>query len=672
MADVASVSSRTRLRVLQSFFEPDAAPNPYTDLLARSMPPDVDSRYFSWRRAIRADYDVVNIQWPEMLVRTSSRLSTYRNLAAVLYLITRWRVRKVGVVRTLHEEQPHEAGGALERFVLRRLEKSTHVWIKLVPQTADRPPRTFLIPHGDYRPWYRRPVEVSFREDSLAFVGRIREYKGVLALLAAWRGLDGATAPGGSLHIVGTPNPPSLGDEVAAAAQGLEGVDLRLEAVDDDEFVREVMAAEAVVMPYRYIVNSGVALAALSLNRPIIATDTDVTRDLREEVGHAWVHLIPEPITRAALAEAIDWLRTTRSERHDATPDLEARSWDRIGEQHRDAYLTARRLARGGVVKRPTPEQQALPSAAVPEDDAEVVVSVVIPTFNPGKLLGAQLDSLAAQDFEQPWELIIADNGSTDASLDDIVEGYSNRLRLRFIDASDERGPGHARNAGAAAARGEWLAFCDADDVASPGWLSALYAARQQGGLITGPLDVGRLNSDANINARGGVRVVDTLPNGLRGLMPMAVTSNLFVAAEVFHALQGFDTQLRAGEDVDFSWRAQLAGHRIVLAPGAVMFYRYRTTPWGAFRQSRGYRVYEGGLFERYRDRGLELYPLREIVDRLRWVIPRLPFLAMDEEHRFMIAYHGGDLLGVLQSRAIQLPWPALMPRRFRRTKDTK
>src|SRR5437763_781538 len=101
-------------------------------------------------------------------------------------------------------------------------------------------------------------------------------------------------------------------------------------------------------------------------------------------------------------------------------------------------------------------------------------LSVVIPCLNAAATLGVQLAALAAQGWEGDWEVVVADNGSTDGS-QAVAESYRSRLRgLKLVDASDRRGQAHARNLGAAAATGDAYFFCDADDEVAPGWLAAL------------------------------------------------------------------------------------------------------------------------------------------------------------------------------------------------------
>src|SRR3712207_4277359 len=82
-------------------------------------------------------------------------------------------------------------------------------------------------------------------------------------------------------------------------------------------------------------------------------------------------------------------------------------------------------------------------------------LSVVIPCLNAASTIAVQLAALSRQSWPGEWEVIVADNGSTDRSRR-IAESYGDRLPgLRVVDASDRRGQAHARNLGAAAATGD-------------------------------------------------------------------------------------------------------------------------------------------------------------------------------------------------------------------------
>ena len=95
--------------------------------------------------------------------------------------------------------------------------------------------------------------------------------------------------------------------------------------------------------------------------------------------------------------------------------------------------------------------------------------STIIPTYNRAHLLGATLDSVLAQEFDDN-EIIVVDDGSTD-NTDDLLERYSDRIRVL---RQSQQGSGAARNHGIEHARGQYLVFLDSDDLWFP-WTLAVH-----------------------------------------------------------------------------------------------------------------------------------------------------------------------------------------------------
>jgi glycosyltransferase involved in cell wall biosynthesis len=112
------------------------------------------------------------------------------------------------------------------------------------------------------------------------------------------------------------------------------------------------------------------------------------------------------------------------------------------------------------------------------------IVSVIIPILNMRRYLAEAVDSVRAQTYRD-WELLLIDDGSTDGSLD-LAADYARRdpARIRVLPNSgaDAHGASAARNRGLRDARGEWIAFLDADDIWLPDKL-----ARQTGILREHP-----------------------------------------------------------------------------------------------------------------------------------------------------------------------------------------
>src|SRR5690349_17899622 len=84
-------------------------------------------------------------------------------------------------------------------------------------------------------------------------------------------------------------------------------------------------------------------------------------------------------------------------------------------------------------------------------------ITVVIPAYNAAATLAEQLEALAGQDYEGDWEVLVVDNGSSDATTD-IARQYAKRLPACTVVKSRRRGHSAPRNDGARAARGELLA----------------------------------------------------------------------------------------------------------------------------------------------------------------------------------------------------------------------
>ncbi|MFC7404882.1 glycosyltransferase family 2 protein [Georgenia alba] len=255
-----------------------------------------------------------------------------------------------------------------------------------------------------------------------------------------------------------------------------------------------------------------------------------------------------------------------------------------------------------------------------------VPVSVIIPALNAAETLPTQLDALAAQDVRGPWEVLVVDNGSTDATAE-ICEAYASRLPLRLLHCR-LRGTSPARNTGAAQAQGELLLFCDADDEVAADWVEAMRTALESYDAVGGAVENDRLTEP-------GMPYVPRHPDHLpvvAGFLPRAITANLGVRHEVFDAVGGFAADYDyGGPDTEFCWRLQLAGYRLGYAPNAVVHYRHRHTfrsmAVKAYRTGRS----RGRLFRDFGPSGMPRPRLAGVA--LRWArlvltLPLLPFSA--------------------------------------------
>ena len=138
--------------------------------------------------------------------------------------------------------------------------------------------------------------------------------------------------------------------------------------------------------------------------------------------------------------------------------------------------------------------------------------SIVVPVYNKRETLSKTVASVLRQSFGD-FELILVDDGSTDGSLASVDDVRDPRV-LRLAQAN--RGPGAARNAGAASARHDWIAFLDADDLWSEGHLAELDRVRRahpEAGLIGTSYELSQNEDDAvpSDSSDGRIGLVDYL-----------------------------------------------------------------------------------------------------------------------------------------------------------------
>lgn len=238
---------------------------------------------------------------------------------------------------------------------------------------------------------------------------------------------------------------------------------------------------------------------------------------------------------------------------------------------------------------------------------AEPRISIVIPCYNAARTLELQLAALARQIWAGWWEVLIVDNGSTDgtiAAAQDCVRRLG-LARVRMLSARARRGAAHARNAGAAAAEGDVLAFVDADDEVGEGWLAAVAAGARRHPLFANRLEYERLNAPDAPRMRGYPQVDGLQRYIYPRFLPHAAGAGLVVHRSVHERLGGFDESLWMLEDTDYCWRAQLAGVPLVFVPEAVMHYRLRASVAAGCRQARLWARYNVMLYKRYRAHGM-------------------------------------------------------------------
>jgi glycosyltransferase involved in cell wall biosynthesis len=227
------------------------------------------------------------------------------------------------------------------------------------------------------------------------------------------------------------------------------------------------------------------------------------------------------------------------------------------------------------------------------------VVSVVVPTHNRADYLAVTLDSLNAQEVEEPYEVIVVDDGSSDATT-----GVARRAGAMYIRHDRPRGPNTARNEGARAASAPLIALVDDDVYAPPGWLQALLdgaAAHPDAEAFGGPIRA-RFDGPAPRSCGREAPPITTLDLGPTDREAELVWSaNMLVRRSALGRVGEFDERLPTGGDEE-EWlrRLRADGGKVVYLAAAGLDHRragadarLRSLMRSAYHRGRNMRAYD-------------------------------------------------------------------------------
>ncbi len=298
----------------------------------------------------------LHVQWPEYLLHhplaRRSRVAVEALYWGLVRSLDRVRRRGGRVIWTAHNLHPHE-------FPTRHAEAAFARWspeitaridtlVAMSPAAAAAVARTHPdlaatvadIPHPHYRGWFRPgdPAAIRVRHGIppsahlTVAAGLIRPYKRIPALIASFAE---AARPDEMLLVAGPCPDPAHRAAIEALARTVPRVRLALGAQDDATFATTVAAADLFVANFEAILNSGSVIAALSLDRPVLAPRLGALADLSAQVGPGWLVLFDGLLTPDVLRASLDAIRATP---RPGRPDLERNDPAAVARAHLGLY----------------------------------------------------------------------------------------------------------------------------------------------------------------------------------------------------------------------------------------------------------------------------------------------------------------------------------------------
>ena len=512
----------------------------------------------------------------------------------------------------------HWSFGTLLRDSARTIVLSSPHRDRLVKQYSEVEEKTVVIPppplirqcadgSGTVRQQVRNAIGAVESDFVLIYWGYIYQGKGVETLLEAFQIACRRNnnlrllLVGGSLEIPNQNNSAYL--ETARRLAETLGIADRVTWTgrfdwDSDEGSRYLYAGDACVLPFDYGVtlNNSSLAAASTHGVPVIGTELRVGRD--EALEHGRNIFLCRPRDPKMLADAIQMISKNAEFRDRLRSGIRklAHEW------HRWDAMTARmvEILESAVSRHRAPghnEAAELPQAQARSDhDSSLIrsdhnatappVSVIVAAYNVEKYLSQCLDSLANQTLKN-IEIIVVDDASTDNSAGIINEYKARYPNFRTIHCGCNRGLATVRNLGMGAARGQYIAFTDADDWADIRMCEVMYRRASEDNadvLITDPTvyydnskTFGQL-FDQHIRQTLDPRL-RTMPFDLRReprvllLEPVAWPKLYKRSFLQKHGIQ-FEDGMNSYEDICFHFSVLVKAARISLLDESLLFYR--------------------------------------------------------------------------------------------------
>ena len=322
--------------------------SPYNRLLYTNMQKlGASVEDFSIFRVLSRRYDIVHFHWPEYCVNERGPLAALFWSCALFAAMWWVRIRGGKAVWTVHNLGSHlQQHPIIERHFWKNFTALLDGYIGLTEKGGEQARQHFpslrtipgfVIPHGNLRDAYpavdisrelaRSRLGIPKSARVLGFFGALDPYKGVIELAEKFSAVPDDRAVllmAGKCFLA-----PHERKQLENIAAGDPRVFLHLDYIPDADLACHIRAADLVALPFRNILNSGSAILALSLDRPVLVPAKGSMSELQEFVGHDWVRLYSGELSSGLLQQELD-RAASGSDLRGRCRALEA-GWDGLG-----------------------------------------------------------------------------------------------------------------------------------------------------------------------------------------------------------------------------------------------------------------------------------------------------------------------------------------------------
>jgi glycosyltransferase involved in cell wall biosynthesis len=336
------------MRILASPAFSNKKINPYNALLYSSIKAVTHTHIknsvheYSHKKALLEKYDIIHFHWPDGYINQKTIVKSLQRVFTLAFILMVTQLKATRLVWTVHNVVPHDAyHPKLSQFFMRWFVKQCDGLIFMSEESkasffslykVKESTQYAIIPHGHYRTSYPAAIDQQAAKNQLnlpqdkkvlLFFGMIKPYKNIdmlMELFAQAKLLDYI------LVVAGNTDSPELKERLQQHAKH-PNIHLFLHFIPDNKLHIYLSAADAVILPYKTILNSGALLLALSFNKPVIAPHIGAFVTLQQELGRKWIYSYAGDLEVNVLKNALRYLET---QDHSTPCPLENYDWDKI------------------------------------------------------------------------------------------------------------------------------------------------------------------------------------------------------------------------------------------------------------------------------------------------------------------------------------------------------